>query len=295
MGIRFTRGKKMVFGVFLAMTLGGCVSVRKIIEEVPPVVRLAPGALTPPFELGERLTYNVYYGFIRVGTATLVIEEVAQVCSRQTYHVVLTAKTTPTFSTIYRVDDRIETFIGEEEYIPWKFAKDLKEGDYRCDEETILDQEYHLGHYRSNRSGYTEDYEIPERCQDTLSTFYFLRLLSYSVGERFLVKVMADEKIWDVVFEVKERARRSVPGGGSYDTFVLASDADFDSGSLRKGSGSVWISTDERKLIVLIKTKLSFGHLTLALVKVDNIYQGSRAGKARGAAAGSLRSRGSLR
>jgi len=264
--------------ILLAFTLGGCVSARRGPETFPPVVKLGPQPVSAPFRLGERLTYDVYYGLIRAGTATLVVQDMVEVCGRETYHIVFTARSWPAFSKIFNLDDKIETFIDKDEFIPWKFAKTLKEGDYRCDEETILDQEYGLGHYRSNRSGYTEDYELPERCQDTLSVFFFLRVLAYSVGDTFSLKVMADERIWDVAVEVKERVRRTIYRGGSYDTFLLHSDAAFDSGSLRRGRGRLWITTDHRKLIACIKTKLNFGYLTFALAKVDNIYEGSEAG-----------------
>jgi hypothetical protein len=258
--------------ILLAIALGGCVAGTKPVEQPPPVVSLPPQGGSAPFVLGERLTYDAYYGLIHAGTATLLVQDLVEVCGKPTYHIVLTAKTSPTFSKIFKVDDRIETFIDQQEFFPWKFAKLLYEGDYRCDEETILDQANHVGHYRSNRSGYTKDYEIPERCQDTLSVFYFLRLLDYSPGQEFLLKVMADEKIWDVAVSVKERVKRTIYRGASYDTFLLTPNIAFDSGSLRKGIARLWISTDPRKLIVCIKSKLAFGYLTFALVKVDNIY-----------------------
>jgi hypothetical protein len=264
---------KRAFCILLAVVLGGCVSARKRAEELRQVAMPATGSVLPPFQPGERLTYDAYYGFIRAATATLVVEDVVEVCGRPTYHIVFTAKTIPGFSKIFNVDDRIETFIDAEQFIPWKFAKNLKEGDYRCDEETILDQENHLGHYRSNRSGYTKEYELPERCQDTLSMFYLLRVLSYRVGDELLMKVMADEEIWDVGFGVREEVRRTVYRGGSYDTFLLDFNVAFDSGSLRKGSSRVWITTDERRLIACVKTKLPFGYLTLALLKVENLRE----------------------
>jgi hypothetical protein len=227
-----------------------------------------------PFRPGERLTYDVYYGLIHAGKAVLAVEDIVEIHGRPTYHIVLTAKTSPAFSKILRVDDRIETYIDTEEFIPWKFAKNLQEGDYRCNEETILDQENHRGHYESLRSGRTKEYDLPERCQDTLSFFYLLRLLPYRVGDRFSVKVMADEEIWDVGIRVKERERKTVYRGGSHDSYLLYSDVAFDTGSLREGSGRLWVATGEERRIVLIKTRLTFGHLTLALVKAENVDQG---------------------
>lgn len=262
---------KRLLNMLLSVTLAGCVSSPKT-DEKAAAPRL-PEELSAPFRVGERLTYDVYYGLIFAGTATLVIENIVAVCGRMTYHVMLTAKTSPAFSNVFRVNDRIESYIDVERFIPWKFAKVQEEGDYRHDEVSILDQGNHLGHYRSNRTGYTKEYEIPEGCQDTLSVFYFMRLVPYEVGETVTLKVMADERIWDARFETKEVTKRTIYRGGTYETFLVESDASFDMGALQKGEGRLWVSTDERRLPVCIKTRLTFGNLTLALVKADNIYE----------------------
>jgi hypothetical protein len=268
---RIVLAARELLALGLAIWLGGCVSARKAEEEAAPIAEAE--RVSAPFRVGERLTYEAYYGLLRAGTVTLTVQDVVEVCARPTYHVVMTLRSTPTFSNLLDVDDRVESYIDTDDLVPWKFAKVQVEGDYEHDEMTILDQENHWGHYRSNGSGFTKDYEIPEKCQDTLSIFYFVRLLSYDVGQRFVVKVMADEKIWDLAFEVKAAARRTIYRGGSYDTYVVESDACFDAGTLRKGTGRLWITMDEMKRIVCVKTKLSFGYLTLAMVGAENIYE----------------------
>jgi hypothetical protein len=268
----------------MALASGGCVSRARLPVVPPPVAQPETPVVALPFRVGERLTYDVYYGLIHAGTAVLSVQGIEEVCGRQTYHIVFTGKTSPGFSKIFSVDDRVETFIDVQELIPWKFAKSLREGDYKHDEETILDQENHLGHYCSKRSGYTKDYELPEKCQDSLSVFYFCRLLSYRVGEKFSLKAMADEEIMDVEVEVEERVNRTIYRGGSYDAFLLISDVNFDAGTLSKGKGRLWITADDRKLIVLLKTKLTFGYLTFALVGVASTYEDIVEGEKRASA-----------
>lgn len=268
---------KRLLNILLPLTLAGCVSTPKKDEKSAAAARL-PQELSAPFRVGERLTYEVYYGLIFAGTATLIVQDIVEVCGRMTYHVVLTARTSPAFSKVFRVNDRIETYIDVERFVPWKFAKVQEEGDYRHDEVSILDQRNHLGHYRSNRTGYTKEYTLPEECQDTLSVFYFIRLVPYEVGKTITLKVMADERIWDAAFKTKEVTKRTIYRGGTHETFLVESDASFDMGALQKGEGRLWVSTDERRLPVCIKTRLTFGNLTLAMVKADNIYE-NRQGK----------------
>lgn len=266
---------KRLPNLLLALTLGGCVSGPKKDEKA--AATLLPPKVSAPFRVGERLTYEAYYGLIFAGTATLIVQDIVEVCGRMTYHVVLTAKTSPAFSKFFRVNDRIESYIDVERFVPWRFAKVQEEGDYRHDEVSILDQRNHLGHYRSNRTGYTKDYQLPEGCQDTLSVFYFIRLVPYEVGKAVTLKVMADERIWDARFETKEVTTRTIYRGGTHETFLVESDASFDMGALQKGEGRLWVSTDEKRLPVCIKTRLTFGNLTLAMVKADNIYENSQA------------------
>ncbi len=265
--------KKALLCLLPAVIVTGCVTPEKMPQRAPQADVRVAGIVPSPFKVGERLIYDVYYGLILAGTATIVVEGVEEICARPTYHIVLTAMTLPTFSKIFRVNDIVETWLDTEKLVPWKFAKSLREGDYEHDEVSILNQHNHLGHYRSLRSGSTKDYQLPEGCQDTLSILYFLRFLPYSVGDTFSLKVMADEKIWDVTVQVKERVKRTIYRGASYDTFHLLPDVNFDAGALRKGKGRIWITADHRRLIVLVKTKLPFGYLTFALVKADNVLE----------------------
>jgi hypothetical protein len=265
----------MAMCIVVALAVGGCASQRKPTEGqfsvgVPEVV----GA-SVPFRVGERLTYDVYFGLMRAATAEVVLQEIVNVGDRPTYHIVLTVNTTPTFSKIFKVDDKVETYVDTEQFIPLKFAKSQHEGDYDHEEVSTLDQTNHQGHYESLTSGMEKDYDLPDRCQDSLSVLCLLRLLPLEVGKTFAMKVMADEEIWEVRVKVEGEVKRTIYQGGSYDTFLLVANVNFDAGTLQKGRGRLWLTTDERRLLVCLKTKLAFGYLTFAMVKADNIYEDS--------------------
>ena len=85
------------------------------------------------FQVGEYLTFDIVYGIIKAGTATMSIPDTQWVNERPCYHIVTTAESSPFFSTFYRVEETLESLIDTEGIFPWRFEKHLREGKYRAD------------------------------------------------------------------------------------------------------------------------------------------------------------------
>ena len=83
------------------------------------------------FERGERLEYRIHYGWMDAGEALLEIKEEKRVLSNKTtYHMVGTGKTLGAFNWFYKVRDRYETYMDEEDLVPLKFIRRVNEGGY---------------------------------------------------------------------------------------------------------------------------------------------------------------------
>ena len=80
------------------------------------------------FSVGERLVFDVNYGFITAGEAVMAIPAYDSVAGRKCYRVEFTVNSLPSFSWIYKVQDRYLTFIDVETIAPWKFEQHIREG-----------------------------------------------------------------------------------------------------------------------------------------------------------------------
>ena len=72
-----------------------------------------------PFPVGEELTYNVYWSFIRVATATAKFEW-TELDGRKLLAIRSTARTSGVADKIYRVDDFMESLVDPTTKPAWR-------------------------------------------------------------------------------------------------------------------------------------------------------------------------------
>ncbi|MGA9120359.1 MAG: DUF3108 domain-containing protein, partial [Bacteroidota bacterium] len=85
------------------------------------------------FAVGERLTFDVNYGFITAGTAVMAIPSYQEMNGRRCYRVEFTVNSLPSFSWVYKVEDRYLTFIDVDAIAPLRFEQHIREGSYSRD------------------------------------------------------------------------------------------------------------------------------------------------------------------
>ncbi len=223
-----------------------------------------------PFTVGEKLHFDLYIGLILAGKATLAVQDIVEINGHKTYHCVLKLKSTKGFSKIFFVDDTIETFIDVDKLFPRRYISKIRHGKRHKDHLYELDQDNGIGHFTSFNKGKKIDFQLEQGAQDTLSLIYYIRSLNYRVGDRRLIPVMSNRKNYAVKIFVARKVRKSIYGGRRYDTFELSSKAEFEGSFLQGKKGRMWLSLDERKLPVCIRSSLPVGSMTLALVKVED-------------------------
>ena len=83
------------------------------------------------FEIGEKLTFQIKYGFIKAGTATMQITSHIYRDSTECYKIESLAKTNSFFDNVYKVRDNIESIWDKNKLVTRRFTKKLQEGSYR--------------------------------------------------------------------------------------------------------------------------------------------------------------------
>ena len=73
----------------------------------------------------EKIFFNVYWKFIKVGEASLEIKEIVEINDRKAYHIYSTAKTLSLLDTFYKVRDENQSWIDIESLCSLKFATAL--------------------------------------------------------------------------------------------------------------------------------------------------------------------------
>ncbi len=219
------------------------------------------------FKVGEVLTFDVKYGFVTAGVAEFSIPKITKLAGRETYNVVFKVNSVPAFDPFYKVRDRYETYIDVEGIFPWRFEQHIREGGYSRDFSAFFDQ-------RKGKAKTSEgQYDIPKYVNDIVSAFYLARTFDYSKlkkGDKINLQNFYKDKVYplDVVFHGREQI---TVAAGTFDCIILEPLA--KEGGLFKSEGTMllWVTDDEIKMPVKVKTKVIIGSIDAELTKYSGL------------------------
>ncbi|MFN3694688.1 MAG: DUF3108 domain-containing protein [Ignavibacterium sp.] len=219
------------------------------------------------FKEGEKLTFDVKYGFVTAGIATMQIPKIKRISGRNAYHVTFEVNSVPSFDIFYKVRDRYETYIDVEGLFPWRFEQHIREGKYSRDFSAFFDQ-------RKGKAKTTEgEYDIPKYVHDIVSAFYFARTLDYSgmkKGDKIHLQNFYKDKVYDldVVYHGKETIEVAA---GKFDCIIV--EPLVQEGGLFKSEGNIviWLTDDDIKMPVRVKTKVVVGAIDADLTSYEGL------------------------
>jgi len=213
------------------------------------------------FGVGERLVFDVSYGFITAGEAVMAIPAYDSVDGRRCYRVEFTVNSLPSFSWVYKVEDQYRTFIDVETIAPWKFEQHIREGSYKRDFIAEFDQVHLLARTTEGV------HRIPQYVHDIMSAFYYVRTLDFSsmvVGEVLTLYNFYKDTTYELGVKFLGRQELEVEAG-TFKTIVV--EPLVKEGGLFKSEGRIviWLTDDERKLPVRVNTKVLIGSIDTEL------------------------------
>ena len=213
------------------------------------------------FGVGERLVFDVNYGFITAGEAVMAIAGYDSVAGRKCFRVEFSVNSLPSFSWIYRVEDRYLTFVDVEAIFPWRFEQHIREGNYRRDFVAEFNQYTHVAKTTEG------EHEIPPYVHDIMSAFYYARTMDYSQskpGDLYTLYNFYKDKSHELGVKFLGRQELEVEAG-TFRTIVV--EPLVKEGGLFKSEGRIviWLSDDGLKIPVRVNTKVVIGSIDTEL------------------------------
>jgi len=229
------------------------------------VLRTAPNRA---FGLGERLVFDINYGYVTAGEAILSIPGHENMRDRKCYRVEVHVRSSASFSLFYKVEDRYLTFIDVETLAPWRFEQHIREGNYRRDFVATFDQ--YTGTAVTTDGG---RFDTPRYVHDIMSAFYYVRTLDLAgkkTGDQLELKNFYKDKTHDLVVRVLGRQELEVEAG-TFRTIVV--EPLVREGGLFKSEGRivVWLTDDERKIPVRVNSPVVIGSIDVELREYSGV------------------------
>jgi hypothetical protein len=225
-----------------------------------------------PFRPGEKLEYVLMWEAIKAGEAVLEVMPVTSVNGQLSYHFVLKAKTTPFVDVFYKVRNRIDAYADLDMSRSTLYKHDQKEGGSRKNITVDFDWDNGLAQY--NNSGRLRDpIELMPGSFDPLSAFYFTRTIDLEDGVKVECPITDGKK--NVIGQARVLRRETIEtAGGKYDTYVVEPDLKDVGGVFKKSKNAkvhIWVTADERRIPVRIKSKVVIGSFIGELVSAEGL------------------------
>lgn len=220
------------------------------------------------FPVGERLLYDMDWGVIPVGR-TVVESQWAEEGTSTVLHIRYTTRTNPFCDRFYRVDDVIEAWIDPATFLPIRFRKKLEEGSFRCDETTTFHRDRGTVRWASSTEDRDVEYAAPRDLHDIVSLMYLLREHPFVPGATNTFTVAGDQGPTEIRVETVRSVLVDTPGCGKRAAVQLRPRVSGDSLFQRKVPDEVWISTDQRRLLLQMTVDVPLGHITMGLRAVE--------------------------
>ncbi|MBK9963879.1 MAG: DUF3108 domain-containing protein [Holophagales bacterium] len=216
-----------------------------------------------PFGEGETLVYTIAWLKIEGGAMTLKTTRETTSDGVPMHRITLTATSNDYVSKFYPVRDLYETWVDARDFQPLRFEKHAREGRYESDEVEEFDLGKKIGSWREDRT------PLPDRIQDIISSFYFLRAQPLAVGKVFAVDMFSRGKIYKLKANVLEKEKVETEAG-VFDAFKVQPQLRENETAEDRNRGKLflWFSDDDRRLPVMAKTVMPIGSVTARLTKV---------------------------
>lgn len=223
------------------------------------------------FLQGERLEYDITYGFITAGKALMQTTISAkQQITHQSHAYALSA-----IQAMYPVFDTITTVMNGPDLLPSHFYKITNEGSYHS--RTLVEYDQLLAKAIMGDTILTGGGKVKKAKDTTVvlegpshsitSAFVLIRTLDLKPGETHEFLAVSGKKKYKLKV-IAHKYETIEVGDKKYSCIRVEPVLDEDGLFQAKGKMNIWITRDKRRLPVLVRSKIPIGSIELELVKV---------------------------
>jgi hypothetical protein len=220
-------------------------------------------ALVAPFRPGESLRFAVQYGFIHAGTAWLEVPEVSDWNGHPVWRLVARAESNSFVDKFFKLRIRIESLWDQRSRFSWRYFEDRHEGKYAANDSMVFEPDSARMRYKNGQT-----FAVPGPVQDALSSFYLTRFRALPLGGQITFDYHASRKTSPMEVRILGRARVKTPAG-KFNCIVV--EPLLKAGGIFKNKGRlvIWLTDDERRIPVLMKSKVMIGSVKVVLQEIQ--------------------------
>ncbi len=214
-----------------------------------------------PFQVGERFQYAAKLGFLRLGTAWLSVNAIDTVRGSESFVFEFGLDASAPF---YKSRNVMQSWTGTQDLISRRFHKDMVENG--------KPRQYYYDIYPDSQV-YTQERKTGSHPSvgdplDDAAFFYFLRTVPLEAGKTYRYDRYFRRELNPVVIKVVKREKMELPDGRQVQCVLLNPEVGEEGVFAPRAKAMLWLTDDEQRIPVQIRSKLPFGTVTLVLEKI---------------------------
>ncbi|MDR2999629.1 MAG: DUF3108 domain-containing protein [Fibromonadaceae bacterium] len=221
------------------------------------------------FFVGETLDYKISYGPVTAGNARMLVRE-----TKNANELEIISRAWSEVLFFYHVDDTVRSTVSANNLLPKIFNQKISEGSYRRNAFTIYDFENKTASIkdtafskakRTHAIDTTLTLEGDERC--ILSAFYLIRTFDLKPGDTLSFNAISGKKKYKmkVICHRRETINTAL---GKKSSLVVEPIIQGDGLFKAKGRLLIWLTDDDKRLPLLMESKIAIGSIKASLIKV---------------------------
>ena len=206
---------------------------------------------------GEKYNYNVFFGPIKMGKASIETKPIELINNQEVYHFNFSIKTSKLGDRLYKIRDEIHSWIDKEGLYLVKQEKKIREADFRRQSKTMI----------KNNTAVTneKEYTLPGKVVDPYGLIMILRNVNIPEDTSKKILTLDEGKIREI--EIKNTGYKSINTPyGKFNAYTYK--PVYNGKSVLKNKGDMEISyamIGDNTIPIRISIKLKNGVIVLKL------------------------------
>lgn len=228
---------------------------------------------TPVIRKDEKLTLRVKFFGITVGDATIESKGIETLFDQDVIHYQVNIESASFYSSIYSLNDRLDSYISLETYTPVKYSLIQRETKQEVDDLQLFSRKELKTYFwykrlkKKNNKVNKKDKEayIPKYFLDTFSGFFFIRGIDLNRNTDITFPVVSRTEVSLTRLKVVGEEKIDIMGK-EIDSWKVSAEIKLHDGLKKKGDMFFWYDKGNSRRILKFEAKVKIGSVTGELV-----------------------------
>jgi hypothetical protein len=228
----------------------------------------ANGGENFPFQVGEKLTYQIFWGPFVAGRATLEVNAIEQIDGKDCYHLIAEARTSGLVDLLFHFENRTESWLDVNDLFTRRSRQRTVEGRRTKADDTHYDYVTGRSVTTNFMNGKSRIERLDGPVQDVISSVYYVRTQPLQLDSSTEFKVNTSGTNYTVNIRPDQRKTLRVRPVGEVAALRVEPRPTLNIVAANNGRVWFWISDDQRRLPLLVASDMKIGSARLVLSKV---------------------------